>query len=194
MIAKELMGLIHYIDIGVDANTDLTRWVRSNTNVFRLDILAARASSKEKIYLRLEKGNMRTMYIRDSSLTFTIAADESIQFQMLEALLDEIIATFFDTYGTICCDVLGGMANMFEGFSMIMPSIFDKVIREKTVSLRINCKYCNAPHKIIVKKSLIEESENFPVAIVYLHFGNGLLVYIDANFKVRGVEPVRITG
>ncbi|GAJ18949.1 unnamed protein product, partial [marine sediment metagenome] len=37
-------------------------------------------------------------------------------------------------------------------------------------------------------------AEDYPVALVYMHHGHSLLLYIDADFKVRGAEIVSITG
>ena len=47
---------------------------------------------------------------------------------------------------------------------------------------------------VYVRKSLIENAKDYPVALVFMHRGHGTLIYIDANFKVRGTENVAITG
>jgi hypothetical protein len=56
------------------------------------------------------------------------------------------------------------------------------------------CRVCKQEIDIAIKKILISEAKNFPVALVYYHKGHGALLYIDANFKVRGVEQVDISG
>ncbi len=43
-------------------------------------------------------------------------------------------------------------------------------------------------YDICIKRTLVENAKNFPVAIVFFHHNHGMLLYIDANFKVRGAE------
>lgn len=185
---------IHYLDIGVDANTDLIRWAPSSQTLFRLDILAARATARETYFLRLEKSGSRTVFRKKNGLTFIIAADESVQYQLLEAILDEVMTQFFEIYGAICCDILTGMTNMFEGFQLKIPEIIANVENEKVIWVRAECKVCSENHKVCIRKSLIQNAKDYPVSIVYMHLGHGLLLYIDANFRVRGAELVDITG
>ncbi len=73
---------------------------------------------------------------------------------------------------------------------------------ESTTSLDINaldhkdeviinffCKNCNSFHKIWIEKKLFEKKE-FPVSYTYLHGDPqfAAVLYIDANYKVRGVD------
>jgi hypothetical protein len=185
---------IHYLDIGIDSNTDMIRWAPISQTVFRLDILAARATARETHFLRLEKSGSRTVFRKKNGLTFVIAADESVQFQLLEAILDEVMSQFFEIYGSICCDILTGMTNMFEGFQFKIPEIIAYVENEKVVWVRAECKVCSENHKVCIRRSLIQKAKDYPVSIVFMHLGHGLLLYIDANFRVRGAELVDITG
>jgi hypothetical protein len=190
----KLIEDIHYIDIGIDSNTDLIRWVRSNTNIFRLDILAARAAASEQYYQHIQKGNTKTVFIRMKSVTFTIVSNESVQYQILEAIISHIADEFFGTYGEICCELLTGMTNLFDGFQSLVPEIIIKVLEDDIIWVKTRCKLCQTTHKVAIKKILVTECKNFPVSIVYIHHGHGLVLYIDANFKVRGAELVDITG
>lgn len=189
----DLREAIFYVDIGEDSNTDLFRWKRPNSVLFRMDIIAARAEATEEYYRRLERSNVRTLFIKKNKLVFTIASDDSVQFQLLEALLEEIILVFFDTYGTLSYSMTG-MSSLFEGFQSFIFEIFDRTQRENVKWVMIPCKLCKTNHPLCINKSLIDNAQEFPISIVYLHKGVGLTIFIDANIKVRGVEPVTITG
>ena len=193
MKGEELSKLIHYVDIGMDLNTDLTRWIRPLAKTFHIDIMSCRASATDEYYQRIEKSESRILYIRKNQITFIISSSPSIQFQMLEAILDDIIFNFFHSYGEICSTITCGDSNLYDGFQMLIPSILEDT-KEKIRWLRVPTKICITPLKVCVKKSLIENATHFPVAIVYFHRGSGILIYIDAKFKVRGAEIVSITG
>ncbi len=45
-----------------------------------------------------------------------------------------------------------------------------------------------------IKKKLIEESDEFPVAITVMHENTPLTLFIDSGFKVRGVEKSVLLG
>lgn len=190
-----LLDLIQYIDIGAEPNTELVRWVKPGASVFRMDILAARAEATN-YYKKIDnpQKKMRTVFIKDSKLVFNITADESLQYQLLEAILEQIILDFHNNYGNLCCEIIAGTENMFQGYEKRIPSIIEKANTEAVKWVKCECRICKTDYLVCIKKSLVEKASNFPVSIVFYHRGHGTVIYLDANFKVRGVEIVEITG
>ncbi len=185
---------IHCVDIGIDSQTDLVRWTRPQTNIFRLDMIRAREMAKSGFYLHFEKLNRRTVFIRKEKIVFIIVADDSVQYQLLEAILEVTIQSFYKSYEDLLSGFLTGMTNMFGGFQgMIVPQ-FKKALKENVKWITARCSLCNANHSVCIKKSLIDNAPRYPVSVVYEHEGHGLLIYIDGDFKIRGQEVVEITG
>ena len=60
--------------------------------------------------------------------------------------------------------------------------------------INVECMVCEKLLPLIVKVSLIENAESYPVPIVFDHLGHSILCYIDKNFHVRGIELVNKTG
>ena len=187
-----LLDHIFFVDIG-EVNTDLFKWKQPNSVLFRMDIIAARAEANEDYFRRQERSNVRMMFIKKNNLIFTIASDESIQFQLLEALLERIMGEFLDNYGMFTFSITG-LSNLFEGFQEVIIKLFETVQHERVTWVLVPCKLCKINHALCINKTLIEKAPSFPISIVYLHKGIGLIVYLDAHMKVRGVEPVTITG
>ncbi len=189
-------ALIEYIDIGIDQSSKLIRWKSDSSNVHRLDIMAARSSAHQGFYKRIEKSNLRTIFTKKRDFTFIICTKENVQYQLMEAVLDEIIVQFFNIYGEQVSSnfISGGMETMFEGFENQIPHIIEEVQKNKVKWVRSHCKLCHSNHKVYVKRSLVENADNYPVSLVYFHLGHGILLHIDANFQVRGTEIVNISG
>ncbi len=187
-----LIEHIFFVDIG-EVNTDLFKWKKPNSVLFRMDIIAARAEANEDYFRRQERSNVRIMFIKKNNLVFTIASDESIQFQLLEALLERIMDEFLENYGMFTFSITG-LSNLFEGFQEVVLKLFETVQHERVTWVLVPCKLCKISHAMCINKTLIEKAPSFPMSIVYLHKGIGLIVYLDAHMKVRGVEPVTITG
>lgn len=193
MVEKKLMELINFIDIGAEPNLDLVRWVNNTSAVFRLDILAARAAASN-FYQKMDKNHVRMVFIKQNALVFVISADESIQYQLLEAVLEEIIKDFAETYGSICGDTVSGCITLYDGYLVRIPELCKKAESTSVQWVKANCRGCKADFDICIKKSFIQNAKNFPVSIVFFHRGHGILIYLDANTKVRGAELVDITG
>jgi len=190
---KTLLEHINFIDIGAEPNLDLVRWVNNSTSVFRLDILAARAAAST-FYQKMEKNRTRMVYIKQNSLVFIISADESIQYQLLEAVIESIIQDFNTTYGSFCGETMSGCTTMYDSYSSQIPELCKKAESTAVQWVKANCRGCKADFEICIKKSFIQNAKNFPVSIVFFHRGHGIVLYLDANTKVRGAELVDITG
>ena len=119
-------------------------------------------------------------------MVFIICTVETIQYQLLEAILEETIDQFFESYSGIIEDplLLSGMTSSFSGFKMLIAEIFEQAQRKRVKWLRTECKICKEKKKICVKKSLITNAKSYPVSLVFEHEGHGLLLYIDNTRKI----------
>ncbi len=193
---ENLPSKILCIDIGsASTNTDYMRWTRTaNENVFPMDIQAGRQMAKEHFFLHLEKSDRRMVFIKDRGINFLIMAEVEVQIQMLEAILEEVINTFFDAYGTIYKNFFTGMKSIFDGFKSTINTSINEAQETRVRWIKSKCTICKQDYYICVKKSLIENAKSFPVSLVFQHGGHGLLIYLDSKFKTRGNEIVEITG
>ena len=160
----------------------------------RLDVQAARASAITNSYKHMENKSTRFTIFRKNSVTFLLAANESVQYQMSEAILEGIIQKFFSVYGTFNVESMMGLTSMFSGFEGEIAPIIQSAITENVVWVKCDCRFCKQNYEICVRKSLIKEAENYPVAFVYFHQGHGLLLYLDAQFKIRSYSTVEISA
>ena len=188
--------MIFFVDIGKPDNTDLVRWKGKNAKVFLLDIITARKNAADEYFLHLEKSDHRMVYIKKNEIVFLICSQQSVQYQLLEAILEQVMHDFFEAYNEIVNDpiLLSGMVSSFTGFVSEIPPTFETALKTRVKWLSANCKICNENKDVCIKKSLISESKSFPVSLVFEHEGHGLLLYIDRHFRLRGHEIVEISG
>ena len=192
---ENLPSKILCIDIASESNTDFMRWTRTaNENVFPMDIKAGRQMAKEHFFLHIEKPDRRMVFIKDRGIIFLTMADAEVQIQMLEAILEEIIKTFFDAYGTIYKNFFTGMTSIFDGFKSTIITSINQAQETRVRWIQSKCSICDQNYYVCVKKTLIENAKSFPVSIVFQHGGHGLLIYLDSKFKTRGNEIVEITS
>ncbi len=193
---ENLADLIYFVDIGKHNNLDLVRWKGRNSKVFLVDILTCRKNAAEQYFLHLEKSNHRMVYIKKNDIVFLICSQQSVQYQLLEAILEQVMQEFFEGYADIINDpvLLTGMASTFIGFKPMIPKTFNVALNQRIKWLSGNCKICNEVKSICIKNTLITEAKSFPVSLVYEHEGHGLLLYIDRHFRLRGLEIVEISG
>ncbi|MHA1730063.1 MAG: hypothetical protein ACTSWY_15250 [Promethearchaeota archaeon] len=67
---------------------------------------------------------------------------------------------------------------------------------EQFVKVSFKCSVCKKIHLIKINRDLIDKASNFPVSYLYIH-GNPQIyttLYIDAKYKVRGVEVLESVG
>jgi hypothetical protein len=188
-----LLNSILFVDIGLDSNTDLVRWSKQG-GAYRLDIVAARAAAVENIYKKMENKTVRIVFYRKGQITFTIAANEDVQYQLLEAMLENVTAAFFQTYGPMATEIMNGYVSMFNGFENSIPHILQNTLENDLTWLKTECRLCNQKYEVCVKKSLIKNAKDFPVSLVFMHNGHGILLYLDANTKIRSSEYVDLTA
>ncbi|MHA1149078.1 MAG: hypothetical protein ACTSR8_12640 [Promethearchaeota archaeon] len=164
---------------------------------FLLDMNIVRENPATDVFFHMDKGNRKIAYIRKKNrIIYAIGADNIIQFQILEALLEAILEKFLEIYDV---DVILSYGNVsttpFKGFSLEVDEI---IANFKTLNLvkkvDIQCKVCNAMLPLYLKRSFVENADSYPVSIVYKHSGHATLCFIDKNYGVRGVELVSMTG
>jgi len=163
---------------------------------FALDLNIIKENTAVDIFFHLNKGNRKMVYIRKGSALYTIGSEDTIQFQLLEALVEAVIKEFKEIYDLdVILSYENVSANIFNGFKSSVDEIIKKFKDLNIIkTIRVPCRVCNKNLGLIIKKNIIEEADSYPVPIVYNHKGHAILCYIDKNFEVRGVELVNITG
>ena len=163
---------------------------------FALDLNVIKENTTVDIFFHINKGNRKMAYIREGSALYTIGSEDTIQFQLLEAIVEAVIKEFKEIYDLdVILSYENVSANIFNGFKSSVDEILKKFKDLNTIKIiRVPCRVCNKNLGLIIKKNIIEEADSYPVPIVYNHKGHAILCYIDKNFEVRGVELVNITG
>ena len=176
---------------------ELYNWVNSDfqESKYKLHIIQIRSNKiTEDIYYHGIKNGLKCCYILKNKKLFMIGANVDVQFHILEAILEGIIERFNVFYSEKLKKYEGGIVSKFKEFDEKTFKIITS-ISEKVTLIRTHCPACNDYVKIYIKHSLIENPpKGYPVSVVYINKGHGLLLYIDANFKVRGSEIVDVTG
>ena len=148
------------------------------------------------IFFHVNKGNLKIAYIRYDKQICSAGADTDMQFQLLEALIEEVHKLFNEIYDVNYILSYGNFSSgIFNKFKTQVNEIianFEKLSLVKVIN--IPCPACNKTLPLIIKNSFIRNAESYPVPIVYTHNGHAILAFIDMNFNVRGVELVNMTG
>ena len=55
-------------------------------------------------------------------------------------------------------------------------------------SISTHCPICNNKIEMKINSDTVTKAKNYPIAISTMHCNFTIILYIDANFKVRGVE------
>jgi len=147
------------------------------------------------VFFHIERNNEKFVYIKKDNLIFTISSANKIQFQTLEAIIEQIVDNFKETYDIEVIFSFDVSSNYFKSFR---NNIEDLLINFYTLDVvkkvDVLCKVCGKLLPLVIKTRIIEESQNFPVPIVYRHDGHAIICFIDKNFVLRGVKPVVVTG
>jgi len=142
----------------------------------------------------LNKGTIKIVYIRKGILLYTIGSNENVQFQLLEALLEEIDLKFNEMYAVDVILSYGKVGEtVFKDFTSKVNEIIEKA-EELINPVDVFCRVCKRTLPILVKKSLIKNATSYPVPVVFVHAGHAVVVYVDQNFVMRGVELVNMNG
>ncbi len=200
-IYKSIPSKIYFISVYKDNNA-IFNWKSENcVKHYFFDVLNIQQTGLIKridIYHHIDKGDVRIVYLKSSkmNLTYIAGAGEEIQFQILEALLDYLQEQFLVKYGSLL-EQLGeqGTADnkLFNDFNSIVEDSLTNFESLKLITFtNLFCNACKANHTLAVKKSLINKARGGNIPLVYTHSGVTILVYLDHEFNVRGVELVNL--
>ncbi|MBY9019865.1 MAG: hypothetical protein KGD67_02325 [Candidatus Lokiarchaeota archaeon] len=161
-----------------------------------LDLNIVKQNPASNIFFHISKGNMKIVHIRINNLIYTAGSNNRVQFQLLESLIEKVSIEFNVKYEVESYISYGNFSTtVFNSFNENIEDIIEGFNDLGTVKeLKVPCMVCNTILPIIVKKSFIENSESYPVPLVYTHKGHAILCFIDKNYDIRGVELVNITG
>jgi hypothetical protein len=161
-----------------------------------LDLKIVKEYAMEDIFFHIYKGNSKIVHIKNGTLIYTVGAKNDVQFQLLEALLEKISEEFTVMYDVdVILSFENVSTNVFRNFNSVLDEILNNFEDLNLVKkLNAYCMVCKRVLPIFVKKSFINNAEDFPVPLVYTHRGNAILIFIDQNFDVRGVELVNMSG
>ena len=195
-VYRNIREFLEFINISKEEST-LFEWKPEKSyRRFDLDLNIVKENPVSDIFFHRDKGNMKLAYIRNNGFIYTVGASITVQFQLLEALLEHVIFKFHEMYDV---DVIMSYGDfnpaMFQGFKEILDDIIKNYADLGLVErIQVECRVCNKVLPLFVKKSMIENADSYPVPIVYVHEGHAILCFIDQNFHHRGVELVNITG
>ena len=161
-----------------------------------LDMTTIRENKVNDVFFQINKGNMKILYVRKSNVIFVIGALNGIQYQILETLLECVIERFHDRNDILSkLSIKNITSDAFTSFKYDIEDIIEKFGDSDLVkTVDVQCKVCKKVFPLVIKKSFIEKSTNFPVHVACVHFGHAIIVYIDKNFKVRGTGPINFAG
>ena len=163
---------------------------------FILDLNIIKENKVSNIFFHINKGNLKIVHIRKHNLIYSVGASKEVQYQILEALLEEIDKQFNEMYDL---DVILSFSNtnaaIFKSFKQEMAQIIENFHSLHLVKkVDVLCRVCKATLPMYIKKSIISVAESFPVPLVYIHKGHAIVTYIDQDFVVRGVELLHINS
>ena len=195
-IYKKIGEFLEFVNISNKEFT-LFEWKPPNSyRRFDLDLNIVKENVMSDIFFHRDKGNMKIVFIRKNNLLYTVGSSPQIQYQLLEALLEQVDMEFNEMYDIgVILSYGNSNSNIFNGFTEIIDNII-KNFGELDIVKRIHveCRVCKTVLPLFVKKSFIDNAESYPVPIVYMHKGHAILCFIDQNYQHRGVELVNITG
>ncbi|MFW9773424.1 MAG: hypothetical protein ACFFBY_11045 [Promethearchaeota archaeon] len=193
---ERIIQNLEFINISTDEFTIFEWKPPRSFKSFVLDLNILKQNPSSDIFFHLHKGNMKIAYIRMENLIYSAGSDTEIQFQLLEALIEEIAKKFLERYDIESYLSYGKFSsNLFDDFKPFVKNIiFNFKSLDLVKEIKVPCAVCDKVLPLIIKKSFIEKADSYPVPIVYSHLGHSILCFIDVNYNVRGVELVNITG
>ncbi len=193
---KKILNYLEFINISNDEFTIFEWKPPKSYKSYMLDLNIVKQNRMSNIFFHLNKGNLKIVHIRKGNLIYSAGSTNEIQFQLLEALIEYISKEFYEVWDV---DYVLSYENftpsIFHPFKKNIEDIVERFHKLDLIKvINVECMVCNKILPLIVKISLIENAESYPVPIVFDHVGHSILCYIDKNFSVRGVELVNKTG
>lgn len=161
-----------------------------------LDLNIVKKYASEGIYFHIDKGNSKIVHIKKEDIIYTVGSENLIQYQLLEALLEFLVKRFNEMFDLgVILSFENVSTNIFNSFNAEIERILNNLEEFDLVEIiNARCRVCNKILPIYVKKSFIDNAEDYPVPLVYSHEGHAILIFIDKDFKIRGTELVNLTG
>ena len=195
-VYKKIGEFLEFVNISNKEFT-LFEWKPPNSyRRFDLDLNIVKENVMSDIFFHRDKGNMKIVFIQKNNLLYTVGSSPQIQYQLLEALLEQVDMEFNEMYDIgVILSYGNSNSNIFNGFTEIIDNIIKNFSELDIVKrIHVECRVCKTVLPLFVKKSFIDNAESYPVPIVYMHKGHAILCFIDQNYQHRGVELVNITG
>jgi len=192
----KILQNLEFINISTDEFTIFEWKPPRSLKSYILDLNVVKQNPVSNIFFHLSRGNMKIVHIRLENLIYTTGSNTEIQFQLLEALIEQVSKVFNDIYDINSYINVGNFSTtVFNPFKEEINKIIKDFNSLDLVNeIMVPCRVCNTVLPITVKRSFIENSESYPAPLVYSHKGHAILCFIDKNYTVRGVELVNITG
>ena len=192
----KILQNLEFINISTDEFTIFEWKPPRSLKSYILDLNVVKQNPVSNIFFHLSRGNMKIVHIRLENLIYTTGSNTEIQFQLLEALIEQVSKVFNDIYDINSYINVGNFSTtVFNPFKEEINKIIKDFNSLDLVNeIMVPCRVCNTVLSITVKRSFIENSDSYPVPLVYNHKGHAILCFIDKNYAVRGVELVNTTG
>ena len=195
-ITKSIQRDLKFINIS-NENVSLLEWKAPGSfKNYLLDMDVIKENKINDFPFHINKLGMKLVYIRKNGLIFITGAEDSVQYQLLEALLEHIIEKFFERDDLVSKIHLKNItSDAFKSFKYDIEDIVYKFVDLDLVKIvEVPCRICKKNFTLIVKKKIIENSTSFPVYVVAIHNGHPIVCYVDKDFRVRGTGHVNFTG
>jgi len=195
-MSMEIKNHIEFVNISSE-DLVLLEWKPPRSfKSFILDMNIIKENKVSDIFFHINKGNLKIVHIRKHNLIYTVGSSKEVQFQVLEALLEEIDKQFNEIYDlNVILSYSNTTSAIFKNFNESITQIIDDFPNLNLIKkVDVFCRVCKATLPLYIKKSIKEQETSFPVPVVYTHKGHSIVTYIDQDFVVRGVEVVHTTG
>jgi len=195
-LSKILQSDLEFLNISTEKFT-LFEWKPPRSfKSYVLDLNIVKQNPKSNIFFHIFRGNVKIVHIKIDDLIYTAGSTGNIQYQLLEALIEQVAQDFNIIYDVKYILSYGNFdSSIFRDFRDGVTKIIQNFDDLKLVRIiNVHCMVCDKVLPLIVKKSFIDNAESYPAPLVYMHEGHSILCFIDKNYDIRGVELVNISG
>lgn len=197
LLSLNLFEKMYFVNIGRYRHDDTYfEWISKGYQKSTFfETRVTRNAPEQKVYYVIAKSDIKLVYFVVNDVVFTMGAHADLQSLLMETLLEYMIKQFFEMFDeSLFMACYGEQCHIFNSFDEVVTDVFRNYEKlDLFMTSLVHCKGCNKTLKIIIKKSLVENSTKPTVPIVYVHSGHAVLVYVDKQYKVRGNELVTMS-
>ena len=196
LINKSIQQGLKFVNLCNDQIT-LVEWKSSGSfKNYLLDMDVMRENKINDFPFHINKLGMKIVYIRKNGLIFIGGAEDNVQYQLIEALLEEVIKRFYEKSELVSkINIKNITSDAFASFKYdIEDAVYRFIDLDFVKTVDVPCRICKKTFTLIIKKNIIENSTNYPVHVVAIHNGHPIVCYIDKDFRVRGTGNANFTG